>query len=721
MIEENSRKLLSIFLSAGLCLSMGHAVAYATNIDEISPELILLPVAAKTEESGTETSDTATDPEIMDAETPDMEAPSVETPVEGETLPEGGTDETPSGDSSAPEQLPLDDSAVGDPDIPALITDAHTAYMTGVGNGMFNPEGLLTRAQAAAVLYSLLTEKSGGEKPVQFIDVPDDEWYTSAVNVCASYGLLDNILNGDSAHFRPNALITRAELVTILSGFSTLEQDALPFSDVSADDWYAPYVVNAYARQWISGFPDGTFRPNDSVSRAAAVSIFNRMLGRSGNTAELDRLLQGHLYYGDVPSDQWYYSDIMEASISHEFQMQDGAELWSAEVETLSNGLPDGPQDIAGKRYIIENGLFLALPKGFNTIDGMLCHVSDGCAIDLLQPGFYTFDGVVCHVSAAGPAIDQYDPGFQTIDDSVCYIVENGYEIKQYKPGFYHFDGALYHVTSDGYTMNLVTPGFQTIEGELYHVSVTGPSVDIYTPGLQTIESKLCYVSADGMTIAQYEPGFTLINGTLYHVSADGYSMDKYTPGLLVLDSDLYCVMEDGYAFRANSSYQYLTFGADGKYTSGDAAVDSYVKNTLAACTNDTMSKEQKRRAVYLYIRDNAKYRAYDHSLYGCDVRGSTGWTLSAATTFFQNSLRGNCYMFSSAFLYCVRQLGFSDAYPVSGGLGSNDADHAWVMMGGSIYDVELEYGYRAGKYGSVRYVDLYGTYSGDVFSYNFP
>lgn len=102
------------------------------------------------------------------------------------------------------------------------------------------------------------------------------------------------------------------------------------------------------------------------------------------------------------------------------------------------------------------------------------------------------------------------------------------------------------------------------------------------------------------------------IDGKLYHVSKNGYAIDRYAKGLHEIDGGMYYVKEDG-SFLTNSAVGYLTFDANGRYTSGNATLDSYVDQALAACTNSGMTKAQKLRAAYLYVRDHGAYLARPH------------------------------------------------------------------------------------------------------------
>ena len=207
------------------------------------------------------------------------------------------------------------------------------------------------------------------------------------------------------------------------------------------------------------------------------------------------------------------------------------------------------------------------------------------------------------------------------------------------------------------------------------------------------------------------------IDGKLYHVSKNGYSIDRYAKGLHEIDGGMYYVKEDG-SFLTNSAVEYLTFDANGRYTSGNATLDSYVDQALAACTNSGMTEAQKLRAAYLYVRDHGAYLARPHQ-----ARGTTAWAEESALFMFEHK-KGNCYCFAGQFLYMARRLGYN-AYVVSGGVGRKDSDHAWVMICENgvpyIYDVELEWGYRAGRYGHAEYNMYKMPLNKTVFSYQFP
>ena len=283
------------------------------------------------------------------------------------------------------------------------------------------------------------------------------------------------------------------------------------------------------------------------------------------------------------------------------------------------------------------------------------------------------------------------------------------------KNGFKIQDGRLYHYT-DG-QLDVYQPGFVQIGDAVYHVSAEGSAIDPYPAGFVVVDGVLCHVSVTGGSFDLYPAGFVTIDGQLYHVSKNGYAIDRYAKGLHEIDGGMYYVKEDG-SVLTNSAVEYLTFDANGRYTSGNATLDSYVDQALAACTNSGMTKAQKLRAAYLYVRDHGAYLARPHQ-----ARGTTAWAEESALFMFEHK-KGNCYCFAGQFLYMARRLGYN-AYVVSGGVGRKDSDHAWVMIHENgvpyIYDVELEWGYRAGRYGHAEYNMYKMPLNKTVFSYQFP
>lgn len=205
---------------------------------------------------------------------------------------------------------------------PKLMT-AHNQYVSGYGNGKFGPQDALTRAQACTILYGLLTDQSNGSYPSNFSDVPSGAWYEKAVKTLASRGFI-----ATGAAFRPNDAITRGEFVEMVSRLVPYTNTGAGFSDVSADHPYYTAIMTAAAQGWIGGFGDGTFRPNESLTRTQAVAIFNKILGRTGDKTT-EQQMDERYTFSDVAKGFWGYQAIMEAATTHAYKKSGDAEAWS--------------------------------------------------------------------------------------------------------------------------------------------------------------------------------------------------------------------------------------------------------------------------------------------------------------------------------------------------------------------------------------------------------
>lgn len=215
---------------------------------------------------------------------------------------------------------------------PAGLLDmtSHKAYVSGCTATTFAPTGTLTRAEAAQMLYELMTEQAHKQYDCSgngFSDVPAGQWYTVAVSTLANAGAINGCGDGT---FHPNQAISRAQFVTILAGiYGVNASGGMPFSDVGRS-WYYDAVATAYANGWVSGFTDGTFHPNQTITRAEAVSILNRVLGRSCDLTFVQAHAQAASHFADVMPDAWYYADVIEASAGHTFTELAGIERWTA-------------------------------------------------------------------------------------------------------------------------------------------------------------------------------------------------------------------------------------------------------------------------------------------------------------------------------------------------------------------------------------------------------
>lgn len=207
-----------------------------------------------------------------------------------------------------------------------LNTKDHNAYLGGYGGGLFGPDDNMTRAQAAQMFYNLLLDK---DVPitVSFSDVAPDAWYATAVNTLASLGIVTGYGNG---MFGPDDSITRAQFTTIAMRFAHLDASGENiFSDVSESDWFYDFVVGAIKYGWISGYADGRFGPNDTITRAQVTTIVNRMLGRSADEDYVERNIEDLTRFTDVPDTHWAYYNIIEATNAHDYDHVKGQENWT--------------------------------------------------------------------------------------------------------------------------------------------------------------------------------------------------------------------------------------------------------------------------------------------------------------------------------------------------------------------------------------------------------
>ena len=207
-----------------------------------------------------------------------------------------------------------------------LNTEDHYAYIRGYEDGTIRPEGNITRAEVATIFYRLLSSEAlAAFKTTEntFTDVDSDAWYNLSVSTLAKAGVISGYPDGS---FNPNGMITRAELVSIATRFfTTIEVGDSKFSDI-AGHWAAKAIDEAYIKGIIKGYSDGTFRPDQAVTRAEAMKIVNGILGRPIDTCVL---IEGIKLWPDVASDAWYYYVVAEATNAHRYELTT-PEKWTA-------------------------------------------------------------------------------------------------------------------------------------------------------------------------------------------------------------------------------------------------------------------------------------------------------------------------------------------------------------------------------------------------------
>lgn len=246
---------------------------------------------------------------------------------QGETDPDPTPDPTP---DPIPDPVP---DPVPDPapdPLPELSpmpeTLSHRAYIEGMPGGLFAPSKSMTRAEGAVMLARLMEESLPSAADGSFEDVPADAWYAEAVNRLAAAG----VVRGRTARtFAPQAEITRAEFAALAARIFPTggAQRDRAFPDVPASHWAAEEIGAAEALGWIQGYPDGAFRPDAPITRAEAVAVLNRVLGRQADRTYLEENLADLRTFPDVGPDYWAWYDVLEAANSHGAHM-DGQEIW---------------------------------------------------------------------------------------------------------------------------------------------------------------------------------------------------------------------------------------------------------------------------------------------------------------------------------------------------------------------------------------------------------
>ena len=210
-----------------------------------------------------------------------------------------------------------------------LNGDDHFAYVTGYPDGTVKPQNNISRAEVATIFFRLLMPEIRDEnltQTSQFTDVSADAWYNTAVSTMAELG----IINGRTADsFAPDASITRAEFAAICARFDTNERDGdSNFSDI-AGHWAEAEIEQAATLGWINGYSDGTFHPDNAITRAEAMTMINRVLQRLPETE--DDLLDDMNVWPDNQPSAWYYLAVQEATNSHDFDRKDDGvhETWT--------------------------------------------------------------------------------------------------------------------------------------------------------------------------------------------------------------------------------------------------------------------------------------------------------------------------------------------------------------------------------------------------------
>ena len=219
--------------------------------------------------------------------------------------------------------------------VPAWLNgDDHFSYAVGYSDGTVRPLNQISRAEVATIFFRLLTDETRDEywsKTNSYTDVPADSWFNNAISTLSNMGIIDGYADGS---FRPDAPITRAEFTKIAVSFFEYADYVYEntFTDVRSGSWYTQFIAAAVEIGLIEGYPDGTFRPDNYITRAEACTIVNRTLNRAPDE---DHLLPESVMitWPDNQPGTWYYADMQEATNSHDYDWLGSIEDWTEKLE----------------------------------------------------------------------------------------------------------------------------------------------------------------------------------------------------------------------------------------------------------------------------------------------------------------------------------------------------------------------------------------------------
>ena len=243
----------------------------------------------------------------------DAPAPGGDTPASGGGGG-GGGGAAGGGEEIDEPQVPL---AEFKPSIVGLNSVYHFAFVSGYPDGTVRPNNNITRYEAAVMLYSLLTDELKAKittKEIRFPDVLPDQWYSVAVASLTNGGYIAGLPGGIYGGDRE---ITRAEFIALLTGFQDWNGTATcTFADVDEDFWGYNQIGIAQTLGWVTGRGNNRFYPTSTITRAEAMTIINRVLGRGVD--EHSDLRNIKLFSDNMDPNAWYYYEIVEASNSHD-------------------------------------------------------------------------------------------------------------------------------------------------------------------------------------------------------------------------------------------------------------------------------------------------------------------------------------------------------------------------------------------------------------------
>lgn len=204
----------------------------------------------------------------------------------------------------------------------------HYAFLVGYADGTFGPECNMTRAEVTTMFARLLTEQIEADKTYSstFNDVAKNCWAANYIGYMQQFGIVTGYEDGS---FRPDAPVTRAEFAAIASRFEKLTQGSASFTDVPDTHWAVKYINFAATRGWVTGYEDGTFKPEHSITRAEVAAVTCRLLERSADQTYIRSHIGELRTFADVTESHWAYWYAMEATNGHDYTKSGGSENWS--------------------------------------------------------------------------------------------------------------------------------------------------------------------------------------------------------------------------------------------------------------------------------------------------------------------------------------------------------------------------------------------------------
>lgn len=231
-------------------------------------------------------------------------------------------------DTGRDDYIPIIIPTIINKDTGMLNKTDHFAYVIGYPDGTVHPNGQITRAEVATIFFRLLRDEvrdGAFTTSNSYSDVAYGKWYNNPISTMSALGIITGYPDGT---FKPNKPITRAEFAAIAARFDeTQSGKSATFSDVIGH-WAAKEIGIAYANEWIKGYPDGTFKPDQNITRAEAMTLINRVLERKPESPA-DLLTNMNKWTDNLDTSKWYYLDVQEATNSHGYTRKTfNYELW---------------------------------------------------------------------------------------------------------------------------------------------------------------------------------------------------------------------------------------------------------------------------------------------------------------------------------------------------------------------------------------------------------